>query len=102
MARKRYGTRSAKSKGALIWTTVFAERQALATGGSLSFDIVTDSDWNAVGGQERATIMRIRGWFNVAVEPAAVLTASAAVFSYVGIMDEDETVVSASTAQKES
>ena len=91
MARRRGERRFSKSKGALIWTTIINDDVNIAIGATKTgTDIVTDSDWTAVGGQERATIMRIRGWFGASQEPVAVLTGAGAMFGYVGIYDEDE------------
>ena len=98
MANKSRVRRSARSKGALVWTTILVERQALATTGTLAFDIVADTDWTTVGGKEKATVVRVRGWMDISVEPAAVLTASGPVFAFIGTSDEDEAAVSASVA----
>ena len=99
MARRGRVSRSAKQKGALIWTTLVNEESSIAVGATKTgSDIVADADWTAVGGQERATIMRVRGWFTVTQEPAAALTGAGTVFGYIGVFDEDELSVDASVA----
>ncbi len=100
MARRRRGaTRSARKTGALIWTTLLNDEVEMAPFATkVASNIVQDSDWTAVGGQERATIMRVRGWFSVAMQPVGALTASVGVFGYIGVYDEDEPSLGADIA----
>ena len=96
---KRRSSRSARSSGALVWTTLINEESSIAVGATKTgSDIVADADWTGVGGQERATILRVRGWFSVTIEPAAVLEGAGTAFAYIGVYDEDELSVDASVA----
>ena len=89
--------RATRTKGALIWTVVGNTRFQINAGVTVSgSDIVEDTDWTTVGGQERATLMRIRGWFSVNQGPVGVLTASGPVSAYIGLFDADEAAPSAS------
>ncbi len=99
MARRRFSSRAVKKTGALIWTTLINSDVTILAGATKTgSDIVTDGDWTNVAGQERATILRVRGWFSVAPIPVGVLTDSGPVFGYIGIFDRDELSASASLA----
>ena len=101
MARRRRGgfSRSVKKTGATIWTTLINEAVTILPGATKTgSDIVTDSDWSVIGGQERATILRIRGWFAVSIAPAAALTDAGGCFGYIGVYDADELSLTASAA----
>jgi len=99
MARRRAGvTRATRKKGALIWTTVLGNNILVDNGARTEADIVTSSDWTVVGGSEKATLMRIRGWLGVSLTPAGALTSGAPVFSYIATFDEDELGPGAATA----
>jgi len=99
MARRGRGRRMARKPGDLVWTVVENDNFSIATGVTIGgSDIVADTDWTVISGQERATIMRVRGWFSFTVGPAAVLTSAGSVFVYIGLFDADESAPSASDA----
>ena len=100
MANRRGRTsRSVRKSGALVWTTLINESSTIISGATKTgSDIVADTDWSGIAGQERATILRVRGWFSVTIEPAAILTGAGTVFGYIGVYDEDELSVDASIA----
>ena len=91
--------RPSRKSGALIWATVLNSDSTILPGATKTgTDIVSDSDWTTVGGQERATILRIRGWFSVTTVPVGALTDSGPIFAYVGMYDADELFISAAVA----
>ncbi len=91
MADRRRGrsSRGAKARGLNTWTTVLGEDVTLTAGGSVSFDIVADSDWVPAAGTARATLMRTRGWFDIINKDTSGSFAGGSVFMYVGVFDED-------------
>ncbi len=89
-SRRRFGNRGSKQRGQNVWTTVLTAQASLASGASVSFDIVADVDWTAIGGTERATLMRIRGYLNVIHKLTTGSFADAPVLAYIGMFDEDE------------
>ena len=88
MAKGRRITRSVRSKGALVWTTVLANGINMATGTTATMDIIDDQDWTNVGGSEKATCLRVRGWLSITIDAAAVLTGAEPVFLYVALFDQ--------------
>ena len=99
MAKRRAFTRAAKKSGDLIWTTLVNDDSVILAGATKTgSDIIADADWTTIAGQERATILRVRGWFGVALEPVGVLTSSGPVFGYIGVYDADENSLDAGLA----
>jgi len=99
MARRQRSQRASRKSGALIWSTLINDSVAILPGATKTgSDIVTDSDWTVVGGQERATIMRVRGWFSVGIDPAGGLIGQDPCFAYIGVYDKDELSQSAALA----
>ena len=74
-----------------IWTTILGDEVAIGAASSTTFDIVAAADWTVAGGLERATILRVRGWFSAVVKDATGSFAGGAHFAYIGLFDEDET-----------
>ena len=99
MAAKSRGKRYARKSGNLVWTVVTNDSFTINPGVTVSgSDIVSDSDWTVLGGMERATILRVRGWFGINVEPALALTAGGPVFGYIGLFDGQEPSTAADLA----
>ncbi len=95
--RKSRGSRSGPKNQ--VWTTIVNVATTISSGATKTgTDIVTSADWTAVGGSERATILRIRGWCGASVDVPAGAFAGGAVFGYIGLYDEDELSKDASLA----
>jgi len=90
MARKRF-FRAASSKGPKnnVWTTVLMDEFGVALGVTQQFNIVQDSDWTVVGGSERSTVLRIRGWVADHNKDTSGVRPEGAWFGYITVQDED-------------
>ena len=72
-----------------LWTTVLFNQTQLGLGAQNTSLIVTEDDWiRAAGGNERATILRVRGKLTVAADELGAV-ASGTVMAYVMVEDED-------------
>ena len=72
-----------------VWTTVLMDDIVVATLGAAPFNIVQDTDWQAGAGQERATILRIRGWISVHNKTTTGVRPDGTWFAYICVLDED-------------
>jgi len=90
MACKRV-SRGAASRGPKnnVWTTVLADAFGIATGATQQFNVVQDNDWTTVGGQERATVLRIRGWLALHNKITTGVLPEGSWFAYLTVQDED-------------
>jgi len=87
------GRRSPKNN---VWTTVVPVEQSLAVGATTGLNVVVDTDWQrAAGANERATLMRIRGWIDVINKLGAGSFAGGALLAYALLTDEDASNASA-------
>ena len=93
MAKRRFSRAVGPRKGPknLVWASVLASSQNVGTGTFLSFNIVQDNDWVRASGLERATLLRIRGWWSWITKDATGSHDGGPIFAYIGIYDEDET-----------
>jgi len=90
VANRRHGVqRAAKKTKNQVWTTILADDLTLGAGATTSLAVVDDADWTVVGGSERATIMRVRGWMSVITKGVTGSFARVSMFSYIGVSDED-------------
>jgi len=89
-SRRAAGRRSSGPKNN-IWTTVIADRVTVAANGQTADVIVATTDWarGSVGGSERATILRVRGWMSFAGKRIAGAVGSAGLMAYLTVVDED-------------
>ena len=62
-----------------IWTAILADDVSILTGTTSLFAITQDSDWTRGQGQERATILRVRGWMSISARLGAGITGDGAV-----------------------
>ncbi len=85
------GSRGPKNN---VWAVVLADEVPVASLASVSFNIVQDSDWQGGTGQERGTILRIRGWLSVNNKTTTGVRPDGAWFAYVTVQDEDAAVAS--------
>ena len=101
MARKRYSRAASSPRGPKnnVWTTVLGDQVDIANLTSNEFNIVQDSDWSAIVGAERCTILRIRGWLKVHNKVTTGIRDESSVFCYVTLMDEDAPVAAADLVQ---
>jgi len=94
MAKRSGHTRAAR-RGPKnnLWTVVVQDEISIGAGGALRSNIVVAADWErSTGGNERATLLTIRGWFAITSKPNAGVAASGgSIHAYIGIFDEDET-----------
>ncbi len=76
-----------------LWAVVIAERVTIAAGGQTADQLLTTADWSrgAVGGSERATILRVRGYMSFTGKNAVGARGSAALMAYLTVVDEDIT-----------
>ena len=99
MAKHKYSRSSRKGPKNQVWTTVLREDDIILSAATQSSDIVTTSDWSAVGGLERATVMRVRGWLSCSFKPTTGSFGGAGVFCYMSTFDDSETSPSGSVVQ---
>ncbi len=94
MARhSRGGTTRSVKRGPKnnLWTAVLYAGTQIALGAQNTSLIVTQDDWiRAAAGNERCTILRVRGTLSIAHEEVAA-TAAGAVQAYAMVEDEDVT-----------
>ncbi len=92
MARRGHSSRgSRRGPKNQVWTTILNRNVGILAGATKTgTDIVAPTDWTVVGGSERATIMRIRGWFAVTMQEPVLAFIGGSAFAYVGLYDEDE------------
>ncbi len=75
-----------------LWTTVLFNQTPIGAGAQNTSLIVTADDWiRAAGGNERCTLLRIRGMLSFAPEANTAVVASA-MMSYVMVEDADVAV----------
>jgi len=95
MASRRRSSRGAsKGQKNQIWTVSLLDDFELTTGVTIAaFSPVIDTDWQrgTAPSFERATVMRMRGWFTVVQKLTAGLADDGTVFSYCLLHDEDAT-----------
>ncbi len=74
-----------------VWTTILNQSVTIIAGATKTgTNIVQDDDWSGANGQERATILRVRGWFSLVNKFATGSFAGGGFFAYVGLYDNDE------------
>ena len=74
-----------------IWTVVTANELAITTGSTSISSIVQDSDWTSGQGQERATILRVRGWLNFGGRVNAGVTGEGIIGAYISVQADEVT-----------
>ena len=98
MAKRVRRSASSRSPKNNVWTTITAFDNGIATGVSQSFPVVLDEDWSGAAGQERATILRIRGWLMVTNKTTTGVRPEGTWAAYITVQDEDAPVASAAVA----
>jgi len=94
--RSRAAKRGPKNQ---VWTTIVNSSVTVLAGATKTgTDIVTSADWINIGGAERGTVLRVRGWFSAALLVPTVQFVGGGAFAYVGVYDEDELSKDASLA----
>ncbi len=74
-----------------LWAAVLVG-QNIPNSPSFGGKLVQDTDWATHGGQQKATVLAIRGW----LATKAVGTSSATAHMFIGVGDEDEAASQAS------
>ena len=74
-----------------IWTVVLSNQGLVTTGAQTAHVIVSTTDWQrgVIGGSERATILRVRGYVSFAPKIATGTIAGGSIVGYVTVVDED-------------
>ncbi len=90
MARSRI-RRGASNRGPKnnVWSTVLIDENGTAAGITQTFPLVLDEDWSGASGQERATILRIRGWLSFSNKTTTGVRPEGVFFAYITVQDED-------------
>jgi len=97
MPRGFHRSRSKRGPKNNVWTVALEDEVVLAAGATLTFDIVNRADWQRSGGaNERATLMRVRGWLSVIHKISSGSIVLAPWFAYISIQDENAASSSAS------
>ncbi len=95
MAKRARVRRSSGGPKNFVWSTVLMDENGIAAGITQSFPLVLDEDWSGAGGQERATILRIRGWLSVHNKTTTGIRPEGAWFAYITVQDEDAAAAAA-------
>jgi len=82
--------RGRQVRGQNVWSVVLWTDLTIASGGLVSVDVISDSDWVPAGGTARATIKRTRGWAVTNSKDDAAAHAFNIQYLYLGVYDEDE------------
>ena len=100
MARRRSSSRAVKrGPKNQVWTTIVNSIVAILSGATKTgTDIVAASDWTTVAGAERATVLRVRGWFAATTKTTTGSFAGGSAFAYVAVYDKDDLSLDASLA----
>ena len=97
MARRRFGRAVRRGPKNNIWTVILMDELTVGTT-AIEVNIVQGSDWTgSVGGFQRATVMRVRGWLSVSADPT--LTVATSYFMMIYVTDEDTAVQDPSALQ---
>jgi len=97
MARRRSGRAVSRQKDQ-VWAVSLFQNTDIGSGvTAVLASLVDKTDWHASGSSsQRATLLRVRGWFSMRQETAAGVGAPGPVYLYVTNVDEDATVAIAS------
>ena len=87
-SRRRFSRGASRGPKNQIWSVIVEDSVAVGTGATVSFAIIQDTDWARITGQERATILRVRGWFSVSGRVVVGIVGDAAVAAYVSLHDD--------------
>jgi len=74
-----------------LWTVVLSNQVSVVSGAQTRHQIVGSTDWlrGVVGGSERATILRVRGYVSFSPKILTGTIAGGAFLGYVTVVDED-------------
>ncbi len=93
MARRRFRGVSRRNKDQ-IWSVSLFNDAVVGPGVTSNVaSLVAKTDWEASSvSAQRATLLRIRGWFSMRQETTVGVGSSGAVYYYISLVDEDATV----------
>ncbi len=99
MAHRSRARRVNRQKDQVWSVSLFADSDVAAGATVVMASIVDDSDWQAASiSAQRATLLRIRGWFSMRQQTTVGVGSPGGVFMYATVVDEDATVAVADSA----
>ena len=72
-----------------IWTVVLGDQISLSPQALNSARVIQDTDWVRQSGGEKATLLRVRGWWFLSAPTSDIVTVRGAVHAYMAFVDED-------------